>query len=990
MFLCTDELIQCIASHPEKVMAEMVTRVEGEEIRVFQVSDLHRQAKKSPHDQDNAVRTFIKSVHSEVDGWNLQFNNTEEAATIHGMVVSGDLIDAEAIVNRVEREQSGTYLDYADASHLFVTRCLTDTVRSFNLIPVNSLMVVPGNHDVFRREGTLDSNEPSKLKTYVAHPYREFDNSRGWLRGAGCESQEFVSDRNIVNSPRLLLYGDEDGVLAVLGIDSNHACYDYNGLYDFGLVTSIQLESMDHIVSALRAALENVPLYVWVVMHHHLLPVERFDDVRLRIRTIEERSSGKVHVHSIMHSVTLDGRDIIERLQKARVSVITHGHMHQSVVQKVAYLDIGSRQSGQPLHVIACPSFVRGNDASANHPPPYTGSLMLVVNKYRGIIKVDITAHKSDKSESFAESVVLPLLSTTRCSPGERRIYRQLRSWLGAEPRSPDGTRFLVPSSADREIRERFAEQVETTWRNSGYVQLCGIPANTLGNLEEIEFPLAPTASDLPKKRYRLLVILHDDGEATRLLLNNHIPIRDSSYGTWDAPLLPAFRNISDLLHRIRADLERMVEDIIIQPAANSREGKRRLDGLRRALETLDLETSKQVDRELIDLARREFVKFSPTDGRPELYEYTLSVLERFALHRENKDSLALALANLEKADPLHAYRWEPGYDERRAQAGYVWFPVEQWRSCPAIVSRNADVMMWIEREIGKIKENNDGGWPSWLLCGKAPTRTLQEYGVEKFEAIPFSTDEGVPPEDTEDVHYPTSLVAGIKAVELDRHFSRSDERPYKDSRVTRVYLKKNERSDGRHQIAVCDADSDAEIGVLLPVQRYVLRTGLIRARKLQELALSMGYDLTQLGSQENGYLVMRTVGPNPISVLPPIIEPTWEGDLDDPNRNEYIVCDGNHRVVEYLWNAEQDAKLYCALVNSPSVPYYAYPSSSLDWHITANNVLDNPPDLYGKYSPRRPVSDSSEVEADPYAYRRYYRDFSSSFVSLGSQGGRL
>lgn len=111
----------------------------------------------------------------------------------------------------------------------------------------------------------------------------------------------------------------------------------------------------------------------------------------------------------------------------------------------------------------------------------------------------------------------------------------------------------------------------------------------------------------------------------------------------------------------------------------------------------------------------------------------------------------------------------------------------------------------------------------------------------------------------------------------------------------------------------------------------------------------------------------------------------------EDPQANEeFIVCDGNHRVVQYLWNGGKGARLHCVLVRGPAEPYYAHPFSTRDWNVTATNVLHYPPDLYGKYTPRRfEPGAPSEDPANPLWYRRYYRDFSSAFIDVGDQGGQ-
>jgi hypothetical protein len=120
--------------------------------------------------------------------------------------------------------------------------------------------------------------------------------------------------------------------------------------------------------------------------------------------------------------------------------------------------------------------------------------------------------------------------------------------------------------------------------------------------------------------------------------------------------------------------------------------------------------------------------------------------------------------------------------------------------------------------------------------------------------------------------------------------------------------------------------------------------------------------------------------------------------DSDDETLIEFVVCDGNHRIVQKVWNGREVAAAI-GVLGQPRQPYYARPFSPFEWDITAENVLSVTPDARFRYAPRRvdlnklELADEAlqELRAMPAAslYRRYYRDLKSGFGPVGGQGGR-
>jgi hypothetical protein len=118
--------------------------------------------------------------------------------------------------------------------------------------------------------------------------------------------------------------------------------------------------------------------------------------------------------------------------------------------------------------------------------------------------------------------------------------------------------------------------------------------------------------------------------------------------------------------------------------------------------------------------------------------------------------------------------------------------------------------------------------------------------------------------------------------------------------------------------------------------------------------------------------------------------------DQDSNDRREFLVCDGNHRVVWKVWNGGEVAAAI-GVVEEPRRPYYARPFSPYEWDVTADNVLTVTPDARFRHAPRRVSLEGLlpgalkvlRSKAPELWYRRYIRDLSRGFGPMGGQGGR-
>jgi hypothetical protein len=452
---------------------------------------------------------------------------------------------------------------------------------------------------------------------------------------------------------------------------------------------------------------------------------------------------------------------------------------------------------------------------------------------------------------------------------------------------------------------------------------------------------------------------------------------------------MPALKNLSDFFDRVRADIIRIRDDLMIRSKEESRDTNQSLDELEKALQELSQERDEDLEKELVELESAEFIKFSPTDGEPQRYVYTLCYLPSLALKAGKEleveglkmKSRAQALQYLMKVDIASCFRYEPGSEVGTlALPGYIWFPWKNirgelaWRDNPGINARNRDVMTWVANVLEDLAGANAEP-PAYLCLGENRDLPKHEYPFTGFEKNDWSDFE-----------------SRMRRVPL--RYNRNV-CPYKDSRFEVVRLRRSEGKNGAC-IEVWD-NSKAELkGILCPSQRYVLKSGIDRARRLREAVKNLTrseVDIATLGS--NGVpMVTLGRGSFELDIIPPIIEPVLGSE------GQFLICDGNHRVVEYCWNKKED--LFAILAREVSVPYYIYPMRPEQWPQVAEAPLYQTPDLFGKYTVRVPTKeerkmyvsdDLREQGKDPsnyHGYRMFYRDFEAAGFNLGGQGGRI
>jgi hypothetical protein len=715
--------------------------------------------------------------------------------------------------------------------------------------------------------------------------------------------------------------------------------------------------------------------------------------------------------------------------QRVRTSVALYGPAGHETVVTVGRTPLDARQARPDVALVPCPSFKPGTGQP--------GMARLRVDVVKGQAEIALLHERGSDAPMRPVQIVRPLVSASRVTSGERRLYARVREVLETA---------LPKAGADDERAqlEELLALVEQRWEADGYATLC---------TEDRQFGGIPATRTA---RYLLLLVLRETPDGGyEILLSNHSPIRTSAVGDWNTLLLPAFQAPHKLLGHLRDDVVRQAferaEDLDRGAhAQNFEESVDRILGRGQSEE--DVWTD--VVREIGTFTTR---KVSPTTGFVTDYEYHfvtfLPFVERAvakggdgqtngggpdedALDAHKMIEWLLDLDTVRSSGPLSdaprgialqalqhgggGLRFEPQVElddppgisararSQKAPPGAVWFPLGSgedapWRGSPSILARNADVMSRLDQILKPHLDN--GGIPNELLLGRFVPRqrgydTRMTY---QFDAEPEEVDPAVPGLSTRD-----ALRKVRFAKDSDLHDP--DEHPYDGALFRRVYLVRTEVGDfprERDPILVFDADvfeaaerstltEDDSLGRLRPVQRYVLKAGLTRAQDIDRQVV----EPLRAAGNAFGFARVRKDGLGiEVSVTPPIIERLHPSDRGERGDREFIVCDGNHRVVQRAWIEGLPLEAV-AVDGSLQQPYYALPFGDREWSLTADTCLASTPPQEAKYLVRKVTradverggGDWSRVEKIPERnrYRRYFRDLEAGFGPMGGQGGRF
>jgi hypothetical protein len=92
MFVCCPKFLRFLrqGTDSQDIWNKILQRVEGDEIRLLQISDLHLQAPTDRAGFAGAADQFASRVKEKLKDWRERFRSDTEI-NLHGLVVSGDL-----------------------------------------------------------------------------------------------------------------------------------------------------------------------------------------------------------------------------------------------------------------------------------------------------------------------------------------------------------------------------------------------------------------------------------------------------------------------------------------------------------------------------------------------------------------------------------------------------------------------------------------------------------------------------------------------------------------------------------------------------------------------------------------------------------------------------------------------------------------------------------------------------------------------------------
>jgi hypothetical protein len=682
--------------------------------------------------------------------------------------------------------------------------------------------------------------------------------------------------------------------------------------------------------------------------------------------------------------------------------------------------------------MVPCPGFKPGTGTP--------GLAHLSVDIRRGEVAISLREDLGSDRAPVPVQVARPLPSASRVSSSERRLYEHV-SGLIEKAAQNDGS--------DRLQLAKFDAEVRATWHDAGYTQL----GNADGSV-----PLSPQRF----ATYNLLLLLRERNGRYDILLSNHSPLRPSALSDWNTLLLPAFKSARELLEHLRDDVMRQVSE----RAEDFDRAERAANFEQAVSEILERDPAAEAwADELREVAATVVRKISPTTGAITDFDYRLVTLlplvERGAsaaqgseADRLNRRTIVDWLDRLEvvrlpddglgetpglPVESLHdggaALRWDPTHRlspeldvaarrrVERAYPGVIWFPLDlenpAWERCPAIRSRNLDVLSWVWRELNGYHKRV-GRMPDEFVLGAHSAAASDRYEVVETypyepldggaaEATPTADDDGPPARST---------FAALEKVKFLATWDLKDGHPYAGAQFLKVWLKRcrDPEIEERHGIFVFPADgadpctlqpaTGAPLGMLRPVQRFVLVAGLKRAAEIQEQIREQARERLDDFDPWGFVRVRKGAAPRLVSVTPPIIERLHSSDRDSGGTGvDFVLCDGNHRVVQRVWNDEAPLEAVAVVprdgVKDLPQPYYAHPFGRLEWSATAENELRRTPEQASKYLVRRVKPEQLEDDelrqrvrrgelAEDQLYRRYYRDLEKGFGYLGGQGGRF
>ena len=850
--------------------------------------------------------------------------------------------------------------------------------------------------------------------------------------------------------------------VAVIGFDSNDVQHKYPLASNYGHIHKKQLEWSRRLIATLQAGIaRSVPLYVITVIHHNILPVEdrvihaytsEDGECLAEFRELMPEGSepdlpslsptNQILADDTLHT-TSNASGFLCAFQELRASLVLHANMRRRAATTLVSMPLAAGQPASELAIFAAPTFAASYSAS--------GMARIRLDLWKGEAEIAFNYDTTPDGEpaNSPVQVIRPLTSASRVSSSERRLYAKVSGLV---------TKALEGGSPEHHSEvQAFAAHVAELWRTEGYAAL-SFPDGKLPHLgkptRQNRYYLLLLLRETVGRNYEMLLSKHSSlrpseiaewdtllmpafGNVRNLMERLRIDVvRQVVTQAEDLERARSAKTFDAAVDKIQTSARYLQDDIWLDKI-------RELDSTHRT--KISPTTGEITDYEYRLVVLTPFVrKRNQADPGPDVDEWEIEQLRAEAdvvdwLSELPSIRTPGASVTGRRTIPLEAImsggsglRWEPGADpdyqdgvtddDARQQTtlppGAVWFPLPEtdepeapWKVAPSITARNADVMAWVDKQLVK-KRSANGIFPSQIVFGKMQETTKYELANGPF---PFALPADYDPSEKSQA---TSTMEAMGRVEYLKDYDLRGQRPYQGLDIRRVALVRRtvRRSRGRTRelILVFDATKrktdgsdlasfktcpeDAAhglLGVLRPAQRYVIRAGMERARRVNEFMAD------ECRRDVWGFLRAIYGGFNePITVMPPVVERVqWQDcDSDDDRSLEFVVCDGNHRVVQKVWNCGEVGAAI-GVISEPKQPYYARPFSPNEWDITAGNILSVSPDPLFKYAPQPIERNKLSAEArreyeeknipDAELFRRYYRDLSCGFGDVGGQGGR-
>jgi 3',5'-cyclic AMP phosphodiesterase CpdA len=278
--------------------------VDQDDLVIVQLSDLHFGGKhaflmrKGGRVWNEERPSFVDALLKDLDGLGLS-----------------DRVDALLL--------TGDFVETGESAEFELAADFVRTLSASISVSADRILMIPGNHDVTWNPSEFNRSHPDEVASL-----KNFEQFRSELRSDSPSEVQLLDLASPTSKRRLLVFG----------LNSNYVeGPDASGV---GWVSNASIEAA-HALYRQHVPPGSAQPVVWIVVHHHLVPVigtSVFDARRRRI------------------SLLANGADILEFAQEVGASCVIHGHQHQPGITELRRWSGGRSQREGSLLVIAAGS----------------------------------------------------------------------------------------------------------------------------------------------------------------------------------------------------------------------------------------------------------------------------------------------------------------------------------------------------------------------------------------------------------------------------------------------------------------------------------------------------------------------------------------------------------------------------------------------------------------------------------------------------------